>query len=261
MKTNTSNLNESRGHNSRLTKPSKQDANLPKNGVLRFQIGLIIGLAAAYFAIEATFAVTDYVNTEPVVVEDDEVYELTDYRLEKNPEKKIEPQKKMSEFIDEVNVVDNDAAVEEKDEYKDEPVFEDDITLSGIDYEDVKHEEPPVVPWEKVEFVPLFPGCESLPGNEERKKCMNDAINRIVQENFDSSLAGAYGLEGIQRIYAQFKIDQNGKVVDVKVRAPHKILEDETRRVIELIPDMEPGKQRDRNVSVVFLKPIVFKVQ
>ena len=58
-----------------------------------------------------------------------------------------------------------------------------------------------------------------------------------------------------------FGINKQGEVSDVKVRAPHKSLEKEAARVTGLIPQMKPGKQGNQEVDVVFLKPIIFKVQ
>ena len=261
METNTNNLNESRGSDSRLRKYSKHDANLPKNEVLRFQIGLVISLAVAYFAIEATFAVTSYVNTEPVVIEEDQTYEMTEFKVEQEVKEKIQPQKQTVKLIDDIKVVDDKTVVDQDEEFKNEKEPVEDLNTDDIVYEDPDEIEMPVVAWDKVEIVPVFPGCETLQSNKERRECMSDAINKIVQRNFDTSIAGEYGLEGIQRIYAQFKINQKGQVEEIKIRAPHKVLEEEAERVIKLIPQMTPGKQRNKDVSVIFLKPIVFKVQ
>ena len=90
---------------------------------------------------------------------------------------------------------------------------------------------------------------------------MSEKIDRIVRKNFKTNKAVDYGLTGKQKIYVQFKINKQGLVSDIQVRAPHKVLEDEARRVTELIPQMKPGRQRSRDVEVVFLKPILFQVQ
>ncbi len=59
-------------------------------------------------------------------------------------------------------------------------------------------------------------------------------------------------------VVAYRPLDADQKVPDDKVIAA---LEDEAVRVIELMPDLVPGKQRGQNVNVMFTMPIVFKMQ
>ena len=66
---------------------------------------------------------------------------------------------------------------------------------------------------------------------------------------------------GIKRISVMFKIDNTGNIVDVQARAPHIKLQQEAVRVVNLLPTMEPGKQRGNPVAVKYALPIVFKVQ
>src|SRR5690606_24339864 len=112
-----------------------------------------------------------------------------------------------------------------------------------------------------VEKVPIYPGCESAKTNEERRNCMSEKLAILIQKRFDKDLASELGLSGRLKIDVQFKIDAQGKVTDIKTRAPRKELEKEAKRVTEKIPQMIPGKQRDRAVSVMYNLPIVFDVQ
>jgi bla regulator protein BlaR1 len=116
------------------------------------------------------------------------------------------------------------------------------------------------VPFALIEQVPLFPGCESLSSNEEQKKCMSQKIQGHVQENFNIKLGEEVGLKGVNRVIVQFKIDKNGNIVDVRSRAPHQKLEEEASRVINSLPKMIPGKQKGKNVGVMYSLPIVFQV-
>ncbi|MCB0376610.1 MAG: energy transducer TonB, partial [Sinomicrobium sp.] len=72
---------------------------------------------------------------------------------------------------------------------------------------------------------------------------------------------GRRGLSGVQKIYTQFHIDTRGNVTEIKTSSKHPFLAEEAERVIGLIPRMQPARQRDRAVKVVFTMPIVFKVQ
>ena len=74
-------------------------------------------------------------------------------------------------------------------------------------------------------------------------------------------MASDYGLEGIQTINVVFKIDKTGRVTEVNARSPYPKLQKEAERVINKIPVMTPGKQRDKAVGVIYALPIVFQVQ
>ncbi|WP_026837393.1 M56 family metallopeptidase [Gillisia sp. JM1] len=122
-------------------------------------------------------------------------------------------------------------------------------TVSGAD-----------VPFAVIDQVPIYPGCEGLAGNEEQKKCMSQKIQEHVQENFNIKLGKEVGLTGVNRVIVQFKIDNTGKIIDVKSRAPHPKLEEEAKRVINSLPQMTPGEQNGKAVGVMYSLPIVFQV-
>jgi hypothetical protein len=117
------------------------------------------------------------------------------------------------------------------------------------------------IPFHVIENVPIFPGCETLSTNAERRKCMSEKINTLVMENFNTKLGKELGLNGRQRINVIFKIDKNGNITDIRSRAPHPDLETEAIRVISLLPKMIPGKQNDENVIVPYSLPIIFQVK
>ena len=116
------------------------------------------------------------------------------------------------------------------------------------------------VPFAVIENVPVFPGCENKQGNAAKKKCTSQKITEMVHKNFNGGLGNKLGLSGINRIIVQFKIDQNGNIVEVRSRAPHPNLEQEAERVVKLLPKMTAGTQRGQPVDVTYSLPIVFKV-
>lgn len=117
------------------------------------------------------------------------------------------------------------------------------------------------VPFAVIEEVPVFPGCETVESNEARKECMSNKINEFINQNFNSSLANQLDLKpGISRIYVQFKIAKDGNVEVMGARAPHPALEEEAVRVVNLLPQMTPGKQKGEEVGVLYSLPITFKV-
>ena len=117
------------------------------------------------------------------------------------------------------------------------------------------------VPFHVIENVPIYPGCENLSNNNDRKRCMSEKVQQFVQNKFNTELAGELGLEGRQRIHVQFRIDNKGKVVDVRARAPHPRLEQEAIKVVSSLPDMQPGKQSGKPVGVQYALPILFEVR
>lgn len=116
------------------------------------------------------------------------------------------------------------------------------------------------VPFGVIEDVPVFEGCEDLSSNEERKECMSRQISQFVNKNFNTGLGEELNLSGVNRVIAQFRIDETGKVVDVKARASHPALQEEAIRVISGLPQMQPGKQDGENISVMYSLPIVFQI-
>ncbi len=122
-------------------------------------------------------------------------------------------------------------------------------------------EEDEDVPFAVIETVPVFPGCDGG-DNKAKKKCMSDAIDQYVKENFNHSLLNTLELaEGRHRMYAQFKINNFGYIVDVIARAPHPYLEEEMKRVILSLPKMKAGIQKGKEVNVMYSLPIVFQIE
>lgn len=112
-----------------------------------------------------------------------------------------------------------------------------------------------------IENVPIYPGCKG--SNSELRACFSDQIAKFVAEKFNIELASDLGLVpgSIQKIFVVFKIDRSGSITDINARAPHKKLQEEAIRVINLLPKMTPGMQRGRPVGVKYGLPIVFKVE
>ena len=68
------------------------------------------------------------------------------------------------------------------------------------------------------------------------------------------------GISG--KVFAEFVIDRDGQVTDVKIKkGVDKLLDDEVVRVIKSSPKWTPGKQRGKSVKVQFTFPINFVLQ
>ncbi|MBZ9728590.1 M56 family metallopeptidase [Salegentibacter sp. JZCK2] len=123
--------------------------------------------------------------------------------------------------------------------------------------EEIEYDSDNAVPFAVIDEVPVFQGCENLTSNEERKKCMSNKISQFVNRNFNTGLSKELNLEEPSRIITQFRIDETGKVVDIKARASRPELQTEAIRVISELPKMKPGKQGGKDVSVMYSLPII----
>jgi protein TonB len=129
--------------------------------------------------------------------------------------------------------------------------------LEMDDIEVGKVEEEIDVDWVNIEEVPVFPGCEN---EKDKRACFQTMMNKHIGKVFRyPEMAQEMGIQG--RVYTQFTIQKDGTIGDIKLRGPDKILETEAQRIIDKLPKMKPGKQRDQNVKVAFTIPITFKLQ
>ena len=230
-------------------------ANLENYSKLFAQLGLVLTLAIVYMLIQSKTFAKDLValNTSGVVI-DDHLESNIIYEVELPKPKPI--QKKVI-----INVITQ--VIDETD--LPETIFENIDPDEPVDVKDIVEIDPVETIIENVPFIiledaPVFPGCEGT--REEKKACFTSEIRRFVGKKFNSGLASTLGLSsGIQRISVLFKIDSHGDIVDVQARAPHIKLKEEAIRVINLLPKMEPGKQRGVPVNVKYAIPIVFKIE
>ncbi len=116
------------------------------------------------------------------------------------------------------------------------------------------------VPYALLDEFPVYPGCTGT--QMEIKKCMQKRLSKLVINNFNTKLANNLGLSsGKKKIWMVFKINQEGKIEDLKVRAPHPKLKEEAERIVSLIPVMKPGKKDGKIVKVGYQLPIGFVIE
>ncbi|MEL0072861.1 MAG: energy transducer TonB [Flavobacteriaceae bacterium] len=89
---------------------------------------------------------------------------------------------------------------------------------------------------------------------------ITEQINKHVKKHFRyPEIAQEMGIQG--RVLTTFIIDKDGTINNIQMRGPDKNLEVEVKRIISLLPQMIPGKQRGRPVRVPFSIPITFRLQ
>lgn len=241
-------------------KSHKHDANLQKNSTFYFQIGLILCLLGTYALFEMEFQETKFNFVEETAqVEKVTIDYVPPFIVEVIEPTEPEPLPS-TDLKDIYKVVENDVPVVET------IVNTPDIPapqLEPIDVGAIVVLSDPIddevfVPFSRIEKVPVYPGCEKYTTNDDRKKCMSKKITKLIGKKFNVDIGSEYGISGRQKISTQFTIDKKGNVTDIKIRGPHHALENEAKRVINKIPKMQPGLQRQTPVGVIYTLPIIY---
>ncbi len=230
-------------------------ANVGRNSSLYFAIGLALMLFLTNYAINYKSYDKSNIDIGQVSMDalEDEEVPITE-QLQTPP-----PPPPPPAAPEQIEVVEDEVEVEETVIESTEADQETEIAeVEDVAVEEV--EEDVEVPFAVIENVPVFPGCDKG-DNNAKKKCMSEKIAAFVNKKFNTDLAGELGLTGRQRINVIFKIDKSGKITGIRARAPHPALEKEAARVIGLLPQMKPGKQRGKAVTVPYSLPIIFQVQ
>jgi hypothetical protein len=109
--------------------------------------------------------------------------------------------------------------------------------------------------------IPLFPGCENSISFDAAKKCFSKGVQMHFMKKFNADLPKQLGLsKGRKRVFIGFKIDKNGDIVDIKIKAPHIKIEEEVRRVMEQMPKVKPGYQSGKAVNIKYSIPFTLFV-
>lgn len=233
------------------------NADLNRNSGLFFQIGLILVLFVTWRALEYK---TYHVDKEIVqLIELQEDYKEDVPITEAIKTLPPPPPPSAPELIE---IVEDEAEIEEtiieSSEINQETVIE--AVMSVDDVEVGEEEEEVSVPFAVIENVPVYPGCEDLANNTEKRTCFQQKMQEHIRKHFKyPATALELGIQG--RVHVQFKIDDKGYITNIRMRGPDSNLEEEAARIIAALPKMTPGRQRGRNVAVPYSIPINFKLE
>jgi len=236
-------------------------ANLENYSKLFMLLGLVFALFIIYQGIEyKTVHKVEDLGTAQFEDELEEEIPITQQEIKevKPPPPPPPPAPEVIEVVEDEKEIEE--TVLESTETDEEEVVDTEVKEEEIVEVEEEEEVDVEVPFSVIENVPVFPGCKGT--NAQLKKCMSDKITKHVGRKFNVDLAQDLGLSaGKKRISVQFKIDKNGNITDVRARAPHPRLQKEAIRIIKLLPKMQPGKQRNKPVTVRYNLPIVFNVE
>lgn len=117
-----------------------------------------------------------------------------------------------------------------------------------------------IIPDGVIERVPVFPGCEIFPSNKARRTCLSKSIQKFINSKFKIVGIIDAGVYGKASVNTSFKIDKTGKVIDIKAKSKHKVLEEEAINLISKLPKMIPGYVKGKAVIVPYSFPIILQV-
>ncbi len=250
----------------RNKRADKKQINIKWNSRLFFQIGVIASLLIVFFVMQTDFQMktaayepptSSGISEPPIIHYVIDVDKPKPVDVLKNVTEKRSPIQKVvksSTFLVKPNT---DPNVETPIAATNAPVIE--LPKPTIDNAGDKPAKPRSMI--SVEFVPVYPGCESLGTKDEKMECMSSKISSFINKNFRKELLENLKANKKYRIYVNFKIDSNGFVTDVVANSNDENLKKEAQRVIGKLPTMQPGKQGDKNVDVLYTVPIIFMIQ
>lgn len=236
----------------------------PKSNLENFSkvftlLGLVLALYIVYIAIESkTYdRVVEELQTVTLQSDDVETMVLNEIKPPSTPPPPPPPPPPPTP--DQFEKVDDDEEIEEVVIETTDVEVEDVIDIDAVEYsdetEEVTYED---VPFAAIQNPAIFPGCEK---KKDKKKCFSDKVRKYVGKHFDTGLAEDLGLSGIQRMAAMFKIDINGNVTAIQVRAKYPELQKEFEKTLKGLPQMVPASQNGRKVNLLFSLPLVFRVE
>lgn len=222
-------------------------ANLEKQKLTFLIFGLALSLAICLVAFEWTTEEITESNLGNLGGEEVFEEEIENTVQETPPEEIEQPEPEPETVIEELTIVEDDVEVADIDINSEA----DDKTKTNINivqtFDVEVEEEVEPIAFAVVEDKPLFPGGDA-------------ALMKFIADNTKyPEIAKENGIQG--RVFIQFVIDKNGAVTKVQVaKGVDPYLDAEALRVVKLLPNWTPGKQRGKPVPVTFVVPINFKL-
>lgn len=156
-----------------------------------------------------------------------------------------------------IEIVEDDEEIEEELEIEDLELDEDtEIEIIEEVYEEEEEDEIFMI----VENMPALGDCKRLRGDERHQCTQLEIIKYVTKNTKYPPIAKDAGIQGTVFVY--FVVGKDGKVADSKVLRPvDSRLDAEALRVINSLPDFEPGQQRGKPVKVQYTIPVKFIIR
>lgn len=217
------------------------NSNLESSKSLFRQMGLLLSLGFLFIAFEYTKTEIETVEVNLVeeIVMEEEAIPIT--RQETPPPPPPPP----PAFTEVLNIVDDNVELDDELELDDMEMDEDqDVEIMDFEEEEEVDDNQIFV---AVEKMPNFPGGQLALMKYLQK---NLKYPRVAQEN---------GIQG--RVYVNFVVGKKGEISKIKiVKGVDKSLDQEAMRVVQNMPQWEPGEQMGKAVNVSCNVPINFNL-
>jgi periplasmic protein TonB len=226
-----------------------------------FQFGLVIAGGITLLAFEWTSPKFAYELPPSDNIYEDGVWEYPPILPEKEIEK---PKVKITQpklITDAFKKVDDDTKIidEKKDEIKD-PV----IPFKGEEWKEKVIDADPELPFIVVSNMPHYADCEDLT-EDDRKKCTQDKMYQHFSKKIRVPEVIKMKGKAEYKAYVYFEVNKKGEIANVKIlnNEKNKIpkeLEREAYNAVQSLPQLIPGQNHGKSVSVRYSVPINFTV-
>jgi len=218
-------------------------ANLEKYRLIFFEVGLVLVFMVLWGSFEWKTNSVDLSDLEGEIAPPTEAEEAPVTLQEDTPPPPPPPEAPKPQIQTEFEIKETEEEIETEFEAQETDVTEDTQIemVEMIEEEEVAEPQIFVV----VEEMPEFPGGQIALRTHIAKSIVYPDIAREMD------------IQG--RVFVEFVVDENGKVIKAKVlRSVHPALDKEALRVINSLPKWKPGKQRGKPARVKFTLPINF---
>ena len=221
------------------------NANLEGKKAVFTQIGLVVVLSIVLIAFEWTWS--DY-NVDINLSDNDAAVEEEIIPITRQDDTPPPPPPPPA-AADILNIVENNMDLDDELE-----IFDSELDQSAaIDYTQVYQS----LEEERDESNEIFVFAEEMPqfpGGQE-------AMQKFIAENIRyPMMAKENGIQG--RVYVEFVVNEKGAVTNPRViRGVDPNLDREALRVVQAMPNWKPGKQRNKAVKVSITLPVNFKLE
>lgn len=219
-------------------------ADLENRKGLFLEIGLIVILALAFLA----FNIKKYEREQVEAISRTVVDEVEETVLNtEEQEKPPEPEPVQEQVLTDIEVVDNNATIENE---VDMSAFTEEVLNVDVSAPIVEEKEEEVE-----EEVVIIPDVNPEFGGGEAK------LYEYLQENIQyPQLARDGGITG--KVYVQFVVEKDGSITNVQVKRDiGGGCGDEAKRVVKAMPKWKPGKVGGRTVRSQFVLPVNFNLR
>lgn len=224
-----------------------------KRGIF-FQVGLVIAIGIALLAFEWETYEVSSIDREPSYGEhvEEEIIPITYRQAAPTPLPPPPAPSPVMKLVD-----DHTKEVEKVKEQPLEPTPK--IEIIEMPEEVIVEEKI----FRSVQKMPSFPGCETESTEDERQKCTSLKMMQFLRDNIKyPPISKDAGVDG--KVYLTFVVDSKGEIRNVEILhgvqngAP---LDKEAVRVVNNLPNFNPGKQRGKAVSVIYTLPVNFSLR